>query len=56
MPKEQFVGTWKLVSYEHYSNGVVTYPLGENAYGLIMYDAFGSMAVQISSSDRAPFA
>ena len=57
MGKEQFVGTWKLVSSEfRRSDGEVTYPMGRNASGMLMYDASGHMSVQIIRPDRPTFA
>ncbi len=55
MSKEQLVGTWKLLSNERHSDGLVTYPYGENSYGFLVYDAHGNMAVQLTRPDRAPF-
>jgi len=46
------VGTWKLVSFEHRSNGQVTYPMGRNARGYLSYDPSGWMSVQIMRADR----
>ena len=57
MLKDQFVGTWALVSQEFRdSEGQITYPAGRDAVGFIMYDAAGYMAVQIMRVDRTPFA
>ncbi len=58
MGKEQFVGTWRLISSEfrRTSDGEVTFPLGKDATGLIMYDAFGNMSVHIMKLDRPKFA
>jgi hypothetical protein len=56
-PKEQFVGTWKLLSFEfRRADGGVLYPLGEDAVGRLMYDAKGNMSVHLMSLHRAPFA
>ncbi len=57
MGKEQFMGTWKLVSSEfRRSDGQLTYPMGRDAIGIIMYDANGHMSVQIMRPDRPAFA
>lgn len=57
MLKDQFVGTWALVSQEYRDgSGQVVYPAGREAAGVIMYDAAGSMAVQIMRVDRPLFA
>ena len=53
MGKEQFAGTWKLVSSEfRTSDGDVSYPLGKDAVGLIMYDTKGHVSAQIMSPSR----
>jgi hypothetical protein len=55
--KKQFVGAWKLVSSEHRSpDGQLTYPLGRDPVGIIMYDASGHMSAQIMRPDRPAFA
>jgi len=57
MGKEQFIGTWKLVSSEfRRSDGGVTYPMGRNASGMLMYDASGHMSAQIIRPGRPAFA
>lgn len=51
-----FLGAWKLVSLEpRDSNGRLAYPFGENATGMIIYDAGGNMSVQVRP-DRPQFA
>jgi len=55
--RDQFVGTWKLVSTEfHGSDGELVYPYGETPSGVVIYDTNGHMAVQIMGSDRPLFA
>ena len=49
---ERFIGTWKLLSYENRSGDQVTYPLGKNPVGYIMYNAEGYMTVAIMASNR----
>ena len=57
MGKEQFIGTWKLVSSEfRHSDGQLTYPMGRDVVGMGMYDASGHFAGQIMRSDRPVFA
>lgn len=57
MVKEQFIGTWRLVSNEfRRTDGEVSYPLGKNAVGLIMYDDSGHMSVHLMRPDRPKFA
>jgi hypothetical protein len=52
---ERFVGTWKLVSYENRSGDQVTYPLGKDPVGYILYNRDGYMAVAIMASKRRRF-
>jgi Lipocalin-like domain len=53
MLEADFVGTWRLVSMEgRLSDGTVTYPLGADAHGFIMYAADGYMSVAISAAER----
>ena len=52
---ERFIGTWKLVSYENRSGDQVTYPLGKNPVGYIMYNDEGYMAVALMASNRKRF-
>ena len=57
MGNEKFVGTWKLVSFEfRRSDGAVSYPLGQNPAGMIMYDAEGHMSGHVMRRERASFA
>ncbi|MFQ5658555.1 MAG: lipocalin-like domain-containing protein, partial [Candidatus Methylomirabilales bacterium] len=49
--KEQFVGTWKLVSYEVGAS----HPMGRDAVGLLTYDANGRMSLQVMRLDRPKF-
>lgn len=51
------VGTWRLVSWENRSaDGTISYPLGEDAVGFILYTDDGYMAVAIMRRGREPFA
>ena len=57
MGKDQFIGTWKLVSAEAVrANGDVVKPLGDDPKGVIMYDAHGNMSAQLFRADRQDFA
>jgi hypothetical protein len=59
MGEENFAGTgiWKLLSYEsQVDDGSVTYPLGKDAVGQIMYDAKGNMSAQLADTHRPSFA
>lgn len=50
------VGTWKLISYETVTPaGVRTFPLGEDAIGLLIYQPSGRMSVQFMRRDRPRF-
>jgi Lipocalin-like domain len=54
--RDALVGTWKLVLWENRSaDGRITYPLGKDAEGLIMYGDDGYMFVAIMRACRAPF-
>ena len=49
-------GTWKLISYETITPaGVGTFPLGEDAIGLLIYQPGGRMSVQFMRRDRPRF-
>ena len=55
--RAQFVGTWTLLAFEfRLSDGTVTYPMGKEATGMIIYDANGHMSVQMMRKDRPSFA
>jgi hypothetical protein len=57
MGTDQFVGTWKLVASEfHHLDGVILYPYGQNAIGILTYDSAGYMAAQLMRPDRPAFA
>ena len=56
MGKEQFVGAWTLISFEcRRSDGAVSYPIGDNPAGMIMYDAGGHMSGHVMRRNRMPF-
>src|SRR5579864_3414615 len=45
---QQFIGVWKLVSYElRAPSGALSYPLGNDPVGRITYDAEGRMSAQL---------
>lgn len=56
--KEQFVGTWKLVSWkiEDANDTMTDSPLGPNPLGWIMYDPAGRLSVALMRPDRPNFA
>jgi hypothetical protein len=50
---ESLVGRWRLVSYvSRADDGSLTYPLGQDAQGSLVYTAGGWMTAQISAGDR----
>jgi hypothetical protein len=58
MVSNPLIGTWRLLSWENRSveDGQVSYPLGEDATGYIMYNEDGYMFVAIMDSNRPKFA
>lgn len=55
--KNQIIGTWQLIAAELESeDGGLIYPFGNDATGLLMYDALGNMTVQIARKGRNNFA
>jgi hypothetical protein len=57
MGREQFIGTWKLVSHEHrQSDGQLSYPFGRDTIGIAMLDADGHYSAQIMRPNLPVFA
>jgi hypothetical protein len=57
MGKEQFIGTWKLVSHEsRLSDGQVIHPFGRDTVGIAMLDAEGHYSAQVMRPDLPAFA
>jgi len=55
--KEQFVGTWTLVSIHYvHPDGSKIEPFGPNAKGILVFDATSHFATQIMSAERPKFA
>ena len=51
------VGGWRLVSWEnHAADGQLTYPMGTDPIGYVLYTADGRFSVTISRAGRAGFA
>jgi hypothetical protein len=51
---ESLAGTWSLVAWRRIAeDGTVSYPLGEEARGLLTYASNGRMTVQITGANRA---
>lgn len=56
MTQNPFVGAWRLLSVELRTlDGQVTYPLGRDAIGYIMYTDNGYMSVAFMSANRSKF-
>ncbi|OBA62474.1 hypothetical protein A5647_07845 [Mycobacterium sp. 1100029.7] len=55
--RANLIGAWTLQSYESISldGSDVTYPLGVDARGIIMYTPDGYMSAQLMRAGRAPF-
>jgi hypothetical protein len=58
MASNPLIGTWRLLSWENRSveDGQISYPLGKDAAGYIMYNPDGYMFVAIMSPHRLKFA
>jgi hypothetical protein len=57
MTLNPLIGTWRLISWENRSlDGQISYPLGKDAVGYIIYNQDGYMFVAIMRPDRATFA
>jgi hypothetical protein len=53
MLKCKLIGTWDLLSFSSISaEGTISYPLGQDARGALIYSADGSVAVNIMMIDR----
>jgi Lipocalin-like domain len=55
--KEQLIGAWMLESYtaQDVESGEVSYPMGPNPEGLILYTTDGYMSAQLGSGERDRF-
>ena len=58
MASNPLIGTWRVLSWENRSveDGQVSYPLGKDATGYIMYNEDGYMFVAIMAANRLKFA
>ena len=55
--REALVGAWRLLSWENQAaDGQVTYPMGTDPIGYVLYAADGRFSVTISRAGRAGFA
>src|SRR5215210_4704599 len=53
MTSNPLIGTWRLISWENRdADGEISYPLGEDAVGYIMYNEDGYMFVAIMRPER----
>jgi hypothetical protein len=56
MTSNPLIGTWRLLSWENRSvDGQISYPLGKDAVGYIMYNPDGYMFVAIMRPNRLKF-
>ncbi len=56
MMSHSLISTWRLVSWENHStNGQISYPLGQDAVGYIIYTPDGYMSVTIMRPNREKF-
>lgn len=56
MGSDQFIGTWGLVTSEfRRSDGTIIYPYGQDALGVLTYDAAGNVTAQVIRADRPTF-
>ena len=56
MMSHSLIGTWRLISWENHSaNGQISYPLGQDAVGYIIYTQDGYMSVAIMRPNREEF-
>jgi hypothetical protein len=55
--RDALVGAWRLVSWENQAaDGQVTYPMGTDPIGYVIYAADGRFSITISRRDRVGFA
>ena len=53
MTSNPLIGTWRLISYEaRTGDGKVSYPLGQNPSGFILYSEDGYMSVTMMTANR----
>lgn len=56
-PQWQFVGAWRLVSFESRDEaGNVQYPFGQDVEGQLWYDSNGNMSALVAQANVPPFA
>ena len=53
---EEFIGSWELQKWTaSLANGEIVFPYGDDAEGVITYDKFGHMSVQVMKNKRTKF-
>ena len=56
MTRDQFIGVWKLTSFEfRLADGIVIHPMGSGVVGVLMYEPSGYMALHLMEPDRPQF-
>jgi hypothetical protein len=55
MRRDDILGTWLLASYTAETAGEVSYPLGPDPVGIIMYTPDGYMSAQLMRRDRPAY-
>jgi Lipocalin-like domain len=55
MHGDDILGAWRLTTYTADTNGEVSYPLGEDPVGIIMYTTDGFMSAQLMRRDRPAY-
>ena len=56
LSREQFIGAWKLVSFELEASGEISHPWGEDVVGIHTWDETGHFAFQGGRAAREKFA
>jgi hypothetical protein len=50
--RDELTGTWRVVTYERITDGVISYPMSRDPRGYFTYDAQGRMSVQVMDPSR----
>jgi hypothetical protein len=51
---DSFIGTWRLISFQATAGNQLSYPMGEDAQGRLIYTRAGQMSVVLSRAQRPP--
>ena len=55
--RDRLLGAWRLVAWQEIgADGTVTYPMGSNVTGQLMYDRSGRVAAQLAATGQPRFA